>query len=178
MSEHPEDDAPTARAHRKPSRDRGQLALAVVTVIALAALGLAVWSLMRPAPGSSHSTSSYTDAQRKDAKAKTCAAFEVVRTGVSQNTNLQPPGGEQDTTGILAVAANARLSLVDGGQYLLARLDPATPPEVADPVRKFADGLMDIGAAAISGVQNTDPAQAARLHDADAANNTIADLCK
>jgi hypothetical protein len=34
---------------------------------------------------------------------------------------------------------NARISLYDGGQYLLARLDPATPPELADAVKKFAN---------------------------------------
>ena len=30
----------------------------------------------------------------------------------------------------MAVAANARLSLYDGGQYLLARLQPGTPHRI------------------------------------------------
>ncbi|MET0702069.1 MAG: hypothetical protein ABWY93_20640 [Mycobacterium sp.] len=152
-----------------------------MAVIAVAALGLAAWALLRPVPTSSAaggSTATYTDAQRSDSKAKVCAAFLVVRTGVTQNTNLAPPGGPTDVTGALAVAANARLSLSEGGQYLLARLDPATAPELADQVRAFGNGLLDIGAAAIAGAQNSDPAQTTRLRDADAANTKIAALCK
>lgn len=99
-------------------------------------------------------------------------------TGVTQNTNLQAPGGPEDAVGNLAIAANARLSLYDGGQYLLARLDPATPPELADAVRTFANNLMDIGAAATAGALNTDPEQSARLRDADSVNSTVDGLCK
>jgi hypothetical protein len=62
----------------------------------------------------------------------------VVRKGVSLNSNLQPPGGPEDVTGSLAVVANARISLYDGGQYLLVRLDPATPPDLADAVKTLA----------------------------------------
>lgn len=178
MSDPTEAESSTPRAHRTtPSRDRSQLALAVVALIAVVAVGLAAWALLRPAPTSS-AGASYTDAQRADSKAKICTAFNTVRTGVSQNTNLTPPGGPQDVTGALAVAANARLSLYDGGQYLLARLDPATAPELADPVRVFGNSLMDIGAAATAGAQNSDPQQATRLRDADAANTTISNLCK
>jgi len=101
-----------------------------------------------------------------------------VRKGVSLNTNLQPPGGPADITGSLAVAANARISLYDGGQYLLARLDPATPKDLADTVTKFANLLMDIGANATAGAQNSQPEQAARLKEADAANTKLKELCK
>ncbi len=94
------------------------------------------------------------------------------------NTNLEPPGGPEDVTGAMAVAANARLALYDGGQYLLARLEPGTPPELADAIRKFANNLMDIGARSTSGIPNSDPDQAGRLKEADAANATITDLCK
>lgn len=157
----------------------------MVTVVALAALGLAGWTLLRPPPnftssvagGYSGSDADYTDAQRADAKAKVCAVFATVRKGVSQNTNLQAPGGPEDMVGNLAVAANARLALFDGGQYLLARVEPATPPELADAVRSFANTLMDIGAAATAGALNTDPDQAARLRDAEAVNGTVVKLC-
>jgi hypothetical protein len=181
MPEPTEDDSPTRRAHRTPSRDRSPVALIVVAVIAIVAIGLSAWALLRPVPaasGPNAATPTYTDAQRADSKTKICTAFTTVRTGVMQNTNLAPPGGPTDVTGALAVAANARLSLYDGGQYLLARLDPATAPELADAVRAFGNGLMDIGAAATAGAQNSDPAQAGRLKDADAANTTIANLCK
>ena len=52
------------------------------------------------------------------------------------------------------------------------------PPELADAVKKFANLLMDIGAAATSGAQNSEPEQAARVKEADATNGTIADFCK
>jgi len=79
-----------------------------------------------------------------------CESFNVIRNGVQINTNLQPPGGPEDVTGSMAVAANARLALYDGGQYLLARLQPGTPPDLAEAVRKFANNLMDIGARSTS----------------------------
>jgi hypothetical protein len=101
-----------------------------------------------------------------------------VRTGVQSNTNLKPPGGPEDVTGALAVAANARLSLSEGGAYLLARLEPDTPQDLTDAVRKFANQLMDIGARSIAGIPNSDPDQAARLKDADAFSASIAALCK
>jgi hypothetical protein len=155
------------------------MTLVVVSlVVAILALGLSGWLLIRQAqPGTSDSPE-YSDAQRADAKAKICSATDLVRKGVSLNTNLQPPGGPEDVTGSLAVAANARISLYDGGQYLLARFDPATPPDLADVVTKFANLLMDIGAAATSGQQNSQPEQAARLKEADASNTEITQLCK
>jgi hypothetical protein len=148
----------------------------VAVVLALIAVGLAAWAAFRPAKEPAAPT--YTAAQQSDARAKICAAADVVRRGVSLNTNLPIPGGEGDVTGSLAVAANARLSLSNGGQYLLARLDPATPSDLADPVREFANELLDIGAGSIVGLQNSDPAQAARLKAADAANVKIAEACK
>jgi hypothetical protein len=146
----------------------------VALVIALAALGLAGWTFYK----AEVSKTEYDAAQIADAKTKVCGAMEVVRRGVSLNTNMAPAGGPEDITGAQAVAANARVSLYDGGQYLLARLDPATPAQLADRVREFADGLMDIGANATAGVTNDEPAQAARLKKADDANNTIGELCK
>jgi hypothetical protein len=147
----------------------------VVAIIALIAISLAAWALMRPAPGSDPD---YSDAQRADAKTKVCAAFDVVRRGVNVNTSLSVPGGRDDVAGSLAVAANARLSAYVGGLYLLDRLDPATPPETAGPIRGFANLLTDIGAAATAGASDSDPDQAARLKDADAANTKIGGLCK
>ena len=76
-----------------------------------------------------------------------------------------------------AVAGNARLALVGGGQYLLSRLDSATPPELADAVRSFANDLQDIGMNLMAGKQNSDPDQAARLVHAELARKQVADLC-
>jgi hypothetical protein len=161
--------------HAGDSRGAGVLPI-VAVVLALIAVGLSAWAAFRPAKEPAAPT--YTAAQQSDATAAICAAADLVRKGVSLNTNLPVPGGESDVTGSLAVAANARVSLSDGGQYLLARLDPATPSNLADSVREFANKLMDIGAGAIAGAQNTEPAQAARLKEADAANVKIAEACK
>ncbi len=60
----------------------------------------------------------------------------------------------------------------------MARLQPDTPTELAEPVRKFANQLMDIGARSVAGIANADPDQAARLKDADATNAMITTLCK
>jgi hypothetical protein len=156
---------------------RGGAVSVIALILALAALGLAGWAAFRPtlkpAAGSGYSAS-----QQADAKASTCAATELVRKGVSLNTNLQSPGGDADVTGSLAVAANARLSLSNGGQYLINRLDPATPTELAADIRDFGNTLMDIGAASIAGALNTDPDQAARLSHADALNVKITEACK
>ena len=165
--------------YRDSERSRGGRALLVVTlVVAVVALALSGWSLFRLTQEGTPDSPNYSGAQRTDAKQRACAATDLVRKGVSLNTNLQAPGGPEDITGTLAVAANARISLYDGGQYLLARTDPATPPELADAVEKFANLLMDIGASATSGVQNSEPDQAARLKEADTLNRTITDLCK
>jgi hypothetical protein len=169
----------SAAKHRDSDRSRwGRILLPITLVVAIAAAALSGWLLIRLAQEGTPNSPNYSGAQRADAKQKICTATDLVRKGVSLNTNLQPPGGPEDVTGSLAVAANARVALYDGGQYLLARLDPATPPELADAVKKFGNLLMDIGAGATSGQQNSEPEQAARLKDADAANTTITELCK
>ncbi|KKW63294.1 hypothetical protein AAHH97_15595 [Mycolicibacterium elephantis] len=163
----------------EPSGSSRSFVVAIAAlVVALAAGGIAVWALLKEPPEPPQSTSVFTGTTTDDPKASVCDAFNVVRNGVQINTNLQPPGGPEDVTGSLAVAANARVALYDGGQYLLARLQPDTPPELADAVREFANHLMDIGARSTSGIPNTDADQAARLKEADAANNRITNLCK
>ncbi|WP_326546052.1 hypothetical protein QGN32_20275 [Mycolicibacterium sp. ND9-15] len=180
MSDEPVENPPSPAApatRRKRNNDTGarsSIALGLVALLAVAAIGLSAWALVRSFNGSE---TNYSDSQRADAKAKVCGAFDTVRRGVSRNTNLVAPGGEGDVTGNLAVAANARMALYNGGLYLLARLDPATPTELADEVRGFADNLMDIAAAATAGSQDADPDQTARLKEADAANTRIGELC-
>jgi hypothetical protein len=152
----------------------GRLLIILSLLVAVAALGVAGWTLYRV----EFSKPSYSETQRAEAKGKICGAMDLVRKGVTLNTNLQPAGGPEDVTGSLAVAANSRVALYDGGQYLLAKLDPATPADLADEVREFANTLLDIGAATTAGAQNSDPDQAERLEAADAANATIVELCK
>jgi hypothetical protein len=160
---------------------RGSVVSVLALVVALVAVGVAVWALVKQpsAPTeSAQSNSVFTGNTTDDPKASVCEAFTLVRNGVQLNTNLAPAGGPSDVTGVLAVAANARVSLFDGGQYLMARLQPDTPQDLADPVRKFANQLMDIGARSVAGIANADPDQAARLKDADATNAQISTMCK
>jgi len=156
---------------------RGFIVSIAALVVALVAVGLAAWALLKEPPEQT-SGQMFTGTATDDPKASICDAFTVVRNGVQINTNLQPPGGPEDVTGAMAVAANARVALYDGGQYLLARLQPDTPPELADAIRSFANNLMDIGARSTAGIPNTDPAQAERLKEADSANAKITELCK
>ena len=152
--------------------------MAITAIIAVTALGLAGWSLLRSGSGSgSGAEGDYSDSQRAEAKTKVCSAFDLVRRGVQLNTNIPVPGGPDDVTGRLAVAANARLSAYVGGLYLVDRLDPATPKELADEVRGFADVLTDIGATATAGASDSDPDQTARLKAADTANTKLGEAC-
>ena len=147
-------------------------------LIAVIAIGVAIWALVRT-PGEAAVNAQQAPAGNAqgsdDAKARVCVAFDTVRKAVSLQTNadLGP-----DPVAKEAVAANARLATLGGGEYLLSRLDPATPPELADPVRSFANNLQDIGMNQLVGMPNTDPAVAARLSEAQAASQQIADMCK
>ena len=76
------------------------------------------------------------------------------------------------------MAGNARLALLGGGQYLLSQLDSATPPQLADAVRSFANDLQDIGINALAGVPNSNPEQANRMTQGDLSRKQIVDLCK
>jgi hypothetical protein len=153
----------------QPSPHSGLLYLSLT--VALLSLGGAAAALIRTMTGGPN----YSDAQRAKATSTICTAFDTVRTGVATNTNVAHP---DDIAGALAAAANARLALSDGGQYLLARLDPATPDDLAAAVRRFADALLDVGAAATAGVPNTDQAQADRLKEAEAASAAVSNRCR
>ncbi len=139
-------------------------------LVAVVAVALAIWALM-----SASSNAAAGAKQAGDPKMRVCTAVDTVSKAVTGRTHadLGPDPVAQE-----AVAANARLALVGGGQYLLSRLDSATPPELADPVRSFAYDLQDIGMYALAGMVNTDPEQSARLTQADIARKQIVDLCK
>ena len=187
-------DSVTPTSHPRSS-SRGAAALPVVAlVVAAAALGLTGWMWFHPPSSNSPEANTdpaagqffggavrtqpaYTDTQRTDAKTKICEAYITVDRGIRRNTHLAPEGGDT-AVGALAIAANWRVSTYDGGQYLLARLEPATPPELADATRSLGNLLMDIGAAATAGVDESDPAQASRIQEVDRLEAVIVELCK
>jgi hypothetical protein len=141
----------------------------VALLVAVIAVGLAIWALT-----SSGSKSAEPAPQEGDPKTRVCTAFDTVSKAVSLQTHANL-GAEPVPQA--AVAANARLALVGGGQYLLSVLDSATAPDLADAVRSFADDLQNIGINALAGATNSEPAQADRLTQADATRKQIADLC-
>jgi hypothetical protein len=99
--------------------------------IALVALGLAIGAWLRPPPGSKTADApGYTEQQVSDAKAKVCASYDKVHRAVLVNTGRS---GGDDPNAQLAVAANARMALFDGSEYLSAKLaeEPATPSDLA-----------------------------------------------
>jgi hypothetical protein len=167
-----DESAATPSQRREPSRRNlwhwvGPVALAV----ALVAIGIAVWALVRQPAGAASPTSQ----QIADAKGRACTAFTTVRTAVSVQThaNLGP-----DPVAIQAVGANGRLAMVAGATYLNAHLDPATPADLATAIRSFATDLQEIPMNAMAGLPRDDPNQAARLRDGEALSVRIADMCK
>ena len=68
-----------------------------------------------------------------DPKTRVCDAFNTVSKSVQLQTHndLGP-----DPVAQAAVAGNARLALVGGGEYLLNNLDSATPSDLADPTAR------------------------------------------
>jgi hypothetical protein len=139
-------------------------------LVALVAVVLASWALM-----SAPSDGPAAAKQAGDPKTRVCVAFRTVDKAVSLQTHTELG---RDPVREEAVAANARLALVGGGQYLLSNLDSATPGELADAVRAFARHLQDIGVNALAGVSNSNPEQSARLIEGDSLQKQIADLCK
>jgi hypothetical protein len=139
-------------------------------VIALTAIGVAAWAMVMASP-----QKEATAQPTAESKQKVCAAFDTVSKAVQLQTHadLGP-----DPVAQTAVASNARLSLIGGGDYLLSRVDDQTPPDLADAVRLFANNLEDIGLNALAGATNEDPQQAARLTAGEDGRNKVGELCK
>jgi hypothetical protein len=136
----------------------------------LVAIGVAAWAIVLVWPQKEAAVK-----PTEEAKQKVCAAFDTVSKAVQLQTHadLGP-----DPVAQTAVASNARLSLIGGGEYLLSRLDDQTAPDLADAVRLFANNLEDIGVNALAGATNDDPQQAARLTAGEDGRNKVAELCK
>ncbi len=143
------------------------LAIAVIAVV-LAALGLILSS-------SSGNGAAAGAKQGDEAKTRVCDGFDMVRTAVSLRTNADLG---QNRVAAEAVAANARLATLGGGQFLLTRLDANdVPSDLADAVRSFANNLEYIGMGQLAGAPAQDPTQTSRLNDAQTAAERVAEIC-
>lgn len=152
-----------------PETKPGWIAPAAL-VVAVISVALAVWALVR-SPSSDDSNLS-----AEEAKTQVCQAFDMVRKAVSlqTNANLGP-----ERIAIEAVAANARLATLGGGQFLLARLDNApVSAELDDAVRSFANQLEYIGMGQLAGTAADDAGQTARMTEAQTSAERALELCK
>ena len=168
--------AKTPKHPATPAPSRWPVSAALV--IALIAVGLAIWALLRPAAEPAESAQQpeeFTTEQSGQAKVQACTAFNNVREAVAlqTNINLGPDPGPR-----AAVAANARLATLGGGGYLLTQVDPATPTDLAAAVRSFANNLQEIGMKQLVGAPPDDPALTAELGQAQEATGRIAEMCR
>ncbi|MCH9731141.1 MAG: hypothetical protein K0U84_15940 [Actinomycetia bacterium] len=153
-----------------PETKRSWIAPAAL-VIAFVAVALAVWGLVRPS-----SSSNTSGLSPDEAKTQVCAAFDMVRQAVSlqTNANLGP-----ERVAVQAVAANARLATLGGGQFLLARLDGSpVSADLDEAVRSFANQLEYIGMKQLAGGSAADPGQATHMSDAQADAERVVELCR
>jgi hypothetical protein len=147
--------------------------------IALVALGVAISSWFRPMPDNkpplAPSPPVFTEQQTAEAKAKVCATYEQVHQAVLVNTGRS---GGSDQTAVLGLAANARIALYDGGDYLLRTLvdEPATPSDLAAAVRQLARSYQQLAIDYMAEASQSDTDSA--LHAGDQPNSTLSAICK
>lgn len=146
-----------------------RLVAPVALVLAVIAVLLAGWMLLRSSQGPTA-----TVEQTDQARTRICDAFSTVNTALAVQTNADLGSDEVARE---AVAANARLATIAGGQYLLSRIEPATPTELADPVRTFAANIEDIGMSQLVGRTNADPDVMALMAEAQAAGDQVRQQC-
>ncbi|KHO24813.1 hypothetical protein QQ25_03465 [Mycolicibacterium setense] len=161
----------------EPSRT--PLVVAIVALVAaLAASGVAISALLhKPEASNGVATPALTPTseQVSAARTRTCDNFKKVASGVAIQTHTQP---EDNPTSGQAVAANARLSMLGGGTYLLDNIDPAAPSDLNDAVKEFAGTLQTVAVNALAGMGNDAPDQAGLLQKAQTETERIEALCK
>ncbi len=156
--------SPAGGQHRGPATWIAPLAL----VISLLAAGAAGWALLKPAPKLGNPAVA-------DPKAQICEAFFLVSNGVALQSRLN---AGPDPVAQQAIAANARLAMSGGADYLRTKVASNTPAELSAPIIAFADQLQTIAQYYLAGQTNENPEQAARLKEADTSSKNIAALCK
>jgi hypothetical protein len=168
--------APTP-GFRKPTR---WPVLAAMTV-ALLALGVGIAGWFRPPQQIEHTSTpsapSYTEQQTAEAKGDVCNSFRLVRQAISLNSNRTSPT-EGDFGSTWAIAANSRLALEAGANYLLDRLsdEPATSSHLAAAVRSLA--LKFRHAAVVFLAEEPKPQEQEVKKDVEREITTVDNLCR
>ena len=163
-----DDSSPATPVHVDTSRSWMTPAALALSVLAVAGAG---WALFKPAPNANGSAA--------DPKGTVCTAFRTVSNAVSLQTNqVAPDLGPVTPVANSAIAANARLAMAGGANYLLDILPSNASADLAKEVRAFAGNLNSIAMNALAGIGNDKPEQAALLKSAEETNKKITDLCK
>lgn len=163
-----------------PEPTRTPLIVAIVALVAaLAAAGVAIFALLET-PEASKADAAATPApptseQVSAARTRTCDNFKKVASGVAIQTHTQP---DDSPASAQAVAANARLSMLGGGTYLLDNIDPAAPSDLNDSIKEFSGTLQTVAVNALAGIGNDAPDQAGLLQKAQTETERIEGLCK
>ncbi|KAA0085862.1 hypothetical protein CIW52_08420 [Mycolicibacterium sp. P9-64] len=181
-SAEPDEEQPHPPAHARPDPDDeppppapgivSRLALVVPTLIAVVALGIAIWALMRP---TSPTPPAATAQETADATKRACDAYVLARTAVSLQTQADTG---TDPIAAQAIAANARLAMAVGSQHLVDSLSPAVPSELNGLLRSVAADLQGLAINALAGTTDGDAGQAARLKDLEGTSARVVELCK
>ncbi len=151
----------------------------IVLAIALIALAVGILGWFRPVRHTNQPPPrpTYTQQQVADAKASMCAAFEKVQHGLALANSH---GQTTDYPTKLAAAALTQEALDAGSRYLLSKLaeEPATPPDLANAVRKGANADQEALIGYMNGLAASDPSMQPALNASDEATATVRRLCK
>jgi hypothetical protein len=122
----------------------------------------------------SPSGATFSDQQVSNAKDQVCSVYEEVHKEITTNS-----ARDQGTDPIqqLAVTATIRQAFLAGSTYLLTTLSeqPATPSELAKPVRQLAIAYQEVTIGYLNGKTNSDLEPTLRA--GDAAAQTVQGLC-
>ncbi|MDG4663897.1 hypothetical protein [Mycobacterium sp. 236(2023)] len=172
------DDSTEARTESRVSRKAQKVTITnsktgpIALLVALIAVALAVWALVST-PEPVGVTAEGTPLSG-DAKERVCTAGHVVAMAVQlqTNANIGP-----EPAAVEAVAGNARLAMLGGGDYLLSQIGTDAPADLADAARSFGTTLQQLGINALAGIANDDKLQAGRYLAAEQARDKLAQLC-
>lgn len=146
----------------------------IAALLGAVLVGVAVGALLRPLLDSKPAPQ-YDDEQVAEAKANICAAYHQVHRGVLVNTARNIG---DDPASIFAVAANARIALFDGGEYLSTKLsqEPATPADLTDAIRTLVGAYQQLTIDYLAEVP--EPQAQASLGSVDTASATVFQMCQ
>jgi hypothetical protein len=143
----PQPPMPLARQRTRPSWQLWALLWALTTTVAIAALAIALTAKSETpthtgAASAAAAPAAPTTGEVAVAKDKACQAASRADKDLRINTNRPVPTSPDDSLG-WANTAIARTSLVLVATWLPTQIDPATPKDIAAPVRAFASAASE-----------------------------------